>query len=577
MAACCPECGARIPQGSPFGQCPQCLLGLGLDPPATITAGVDPEISSETESLLRGRLQVGVWMIMVGLALFVIRDLVYHPEQPRATVADWVDTFGVRALLVAFYAATVALLRSTRPLTLRQLRHLEVVILWAVALWFASDRLYFTRQAIFQQDAGDTLFAVAFSVMTYFALLSAYGFFSPNTWKRALGMTSLLALTPLGVLAVVGVTDADAVRFLLDSGTGSQISSMALMLAIGVMIATWGSHRIHTLRLEVFEAKRLGQYRLSERIGKGGMGEVWRADHRLLARPAAIKLIKPEMVGGGDPVAAHDFMRSFEREAQITAGLRSTHTVVLYDFGMTADGAFYYVMELLDGSDLHTLVKEFGPLDPARVANLLEQVCDSLAEAHEKGLVHRDIKPANIQVCRMGTRFDFVKVLDFGLARARSRRGGAKPGGESSIVVIGTPSYLAPEMATGGDVDARADIYSLGCVGYWLLTGRPVFRRQDERRARRHARRAINRVGFGARHTENPAGARGDCPFLPGKGSRTAPAECRRTGTAAARYRPGRIVDAGASASLVGGQRRRDLRAGPSLCEQCVRNRKQAG
>jgi len=205
------------------------------------------------------------------------------------------------------------------------------------------------------------------------------------------------------------------------------------------------------------------------------MGEVWRADHRLLARPAAIKLIKPEMIGGGDPVAAHDFMRSFEREAQITAGLRSTHTVVLYDFGMTADGAFYYVMELLDGRDLHTLVKDFGPLDPARVANLLEQVCDSLAEAHEKGLVHRDIKPANIQVCRMGTRYDFVKVLDFGLARAHTRRGASSPERESAITVIGTPSYVAPETATGDAVDARADLYSLGCVAYWLLTGRPVF------------------------------------------------------------------------------------------------------
>jgi len=247
------------------------------------------------------------------------------------------------------------------------------------------------------------------------------------------------------------------------------------MLGIGVMIATWGAHRIHTLRLEVHEAKRLGQYRLSERIGRGGMGEVWKAEHRLLARPAAIKLIKPEMIDAGDPAVAHDLMRSFEREAQTTASLRSIHTVELYDFGITADSAFYYVMELLDGRDLESLVKQFGPLEPARVVYLLDQVCDSLAEAHDKGLVHRDIKPANIYVCRMGRQADFVKVLDFGLVKVRLRDGDGRSAGESESVIVGTPLYIAPEMIVGTEVDARADIYSLGCVGYWLLTGRPVF------------------------------------------------------------------------------------------------------
>ncbi len=474
MATRCPECGGHIPEGSPFGQCPQCLLGLGLDPPATLAPGEQPEISSETGSLLRGRLQVGAWMIIFGLLLFVLRDLVFHPGQPLVTLGEWVRVFGVRLLLLAFYAGTIVLLRSARPLTLRQLRRLEVAILWAVALWFAGDRLHYTRQAIGEQNAGDALFAVAFSVMIFFSFLTAYGFFSPNTWKRALGMTSLLAATPVAVIAYIGATDAAAAPFLRSAGTVSQVSSMVLMLVIGVMIATWGAHRIHTLRLEVFEAKRLGQYRLSERIGRGGMGEVWRAEHRLLARPAAIKLIKPEMLGTGDPAAMQELMRSFEREAQITAGLNSSHTVVLYDFGVTDDAAFYYVMELLDGRDLSGLVKEFGPLEPSRVANLLEQACDSLAEAHDKGLVHRDIKPANIQVCRMGKRVDFVKVLDFGLATALPRKR-ALGSGASSVAIIGTPSYVAPEMARGGDVDARADIYSLGCVGYWMLTGRPVF------------------------------------------------------------------------------------------------------
>jgi len=507
MADRCPQCGGELPVGGPVALCPQCLLGLGLpsadaaaastpapsdegspasavltlpvgainDAAAMITRAGEPPVAGETESLLRGRLQVGCWIILVGLLAFVVRDAI-SPAGDLSTVADWADRFGARLLLLGSYGGTIWLLRSRRRLNLSQLRSLEAMILWAVALWFASDRLYWTRQALAEQNAADATFTIAFSFLTYFAFLSAYGFFVPNTWKRALWMTGMIALLPIAVLVIIAATDPGAVAFMRASGdVGIEISSMVMMLGIGVMIATWGAHRIHTLRLEVHAAKRLGQYRLMERIGRGGMGEVWKAEHRLLARPAAIKLVKPEMIGAKDPVVAHELMRSFEREAQITANLRSTHTVELYDFGVTADGAFYYVMELLDGRDLDGLVKTFGPLEPARVAYLLEQVCDSLADAHDQGLVHRDIKPANILLCRLGRRFDFVKVLDFGLVKVRSQRAAVQRPGGSRVTIIGTPAYLAPEMASGAEVDARADIYSLGCVGYWLLTGRRVF------------------------------------------------------------------------------------------------------
>ena len=454
---------------------------------ATLTIGAPAGISTETESLLRGRLQIGAWMILLGVLGFVVKELVDQPQPVDtppdlwvrllgADVAEQLDRFGARAFLLLFYGAIIVLLRSPKRLTLGQLRVAEAAITWALPLWFISDRVYWTRQAIAARDEVATLWAVAFAVMIYFAVLSAYGFFAPNAWKRALWMTGLLALTPAAIVAYVGATatDREAASFLMDQVTGYRLQ-MGLTLAIGVMIASWGAHRIHTLHLEVFEAKRLGQYELTERIGRGGMGEVWKADHRLLARPAAIKLIKPEVIEAGDPAMAHDFMRSFEREAQITASLRSTHTVELYDFGMTADSTFYYVMELLDGKDLETMVRETGPLDPARVAHFLEQVCDSLADAHDHGLVHRDIKPANIQVCRMGRRFDFVKVLDFGLVKRRTSRGETRGLGEGKGVIVGTPSYIAPEMVLAEDIDARADIYSLGCVGYWLLTGQPVF------------------------------------------------------------------------------------------------------
>ncbi|MBX3465414.1 MAG: serine/threonine protein kinase [Planctomycetes bacterium] len=225
------------------------------------------------------------------------------------------------------------------------------------------------------------------------------------------------------------------------------------------------------------EARRLGSYQLVERLGHGGMGEVWRAEHSMLARPAAVKLVKPELLGaaGGDD-EQRTVLTRFEREARATAALRSPHTVSLYDFGVADDGAFYYVMELLEGLDLETLVERYGPAPPARAVHLLAQACDSLAEAHAAGLVHRDVKPANIYACRLGLTLDFVKVLDFGLvAGAKFARtpGSARLTGEGFIV--GTPAFMAPEMVSEGEVDARADIYALGCVAYWLLTGKHVF------------------------------------------------------------------------------------------------------
>jgi serine/threonine-protein kinase len=204
------------------------------------------------------------------------------------------------------------------------------------------------------------------------------------------------------------------------------------------------------------------------------MGEVWRADHRMLARPAAIKLIRPEHLGIDD-LRQSVTIRRFRREAQATALLRSPHTVEVFDFGVTDDGMFYYVMELLSGHDVETLVREFGPLPAARVKHLLLQICDSLAEAHEQGLIHRDIKPANIIVCQYGREADFVKVLDFGIVKWNRSESAA----DSNVTregFAGTPSFIAPEqIASDESIDSRSDLYSLGCVAYWLLTGRRVF------------------------------------------------------------------------------------------------------
>jgi serine/threonine-protein kinase len=250
-----------------------------------------------------------------------------------------------------------------------------------------------------------------------------------------------------------------------------------LWSVLGTTLATIVSRVLYGLRRQVAEASELGQYLLEEKIGGGGMGEVWRARHRLLIRPAAIKLIRQRALGAmsEDPEL---LVRRFEREARATAALTSPHTVQLYDFGVAEDGRLYYVMELLDGLDLDTLVKQHGPLPAERVVHLLRQVCSALQDAHGNGLVHRDIKPANVVVSRAGTTFDFVKVLDFGLVKLDSARVADKNAINLSAEDSwsGTPGYMAPEVVLGAaDTDHRVDLYALGCVAYWLLTGKMVF------------------------------------------------------------------------------------------------------
>jgi serine/threonine-protein kinase len=242
-----------------------------------------------------------------------------------------------------------------------------------------------------------------------------------------------------------------------------------------VLIAYVGATVVYRLGTELKRARELGSYRLLERLGTGGMGEVWRAQHRLLARPAAIKLMRPEVPGGSSLERQSELRARFEREAQATASLRSPHTIQLYDFGVADDGSFFHVMELLDGFDLNTLVDRFGPVPVERAVHLLKQVCHSLGEAHAEGLIHRDIKPPNVYVCRYGREVDFVKVLDFGLVKVQ-HAGRADLVATADHMIGGTPAFMAPEQVTGDrPLDSRADIYALGCLGYWLTTGQLVF------------------------------------------------------------------------------------------------------
>jgi serine/threonine-protein kinase len=281
-------------------------------------------------------------------------------------------------------------------------------------------------------------------------------------------------------LASLVTATMDPVALAIAKARGLEIPAFGLLLwtylpnYICAVLAVLPSHIIERLNRKVRRARDLGSYRLVEQIGAGGMGEVWRAEHRLLARPAAIKLIHRERVAGA---AESVVEQRFRREANAAAALRSPHTIQLYDFGVTHDRELYYVMELLSGVDLERLVTRDGPQPPARVAHILRQACRSLAEAHAAGLVHRDIKPANLHLGRLGLEYDFVKVLDFGLVKGtgHAERDVRLTAPESAT---GTPAYMPPELAGGDPVDGRTDLYGLGCVGYYLLTGMLVFEGQ---------------------------------------------------------------------------------------------------
>ncbi len=298
----------------------------------------------------------------------------------------------------------------------------------------------------------------------------------PSTSAKTL-LTGMLAasMDPLGA-AVAWASGAQP-------PTGPVALGMFAPNYLAAVLSVLPAHLISRLGREISRAREVGSYWVGDLLARGGMGDVYRAQHRLLARPAAIKFIRPEALAWRRGRDRRLSLQRFRTEAQVVATLSSPHTVALYDYGPTGDGGLYYVMELLNGLGLDALVARFGPLPAGRVVYLLRQVCLSIGEAHTAGLIHRDLKPANIFVCRVGLEADFVKVLDFGLVKSELA---TEPGDALATdpnIVVGTPAFMAPELILGErGVDARADIYALGCVAYWLLTGQLVFEAEGARK-----------------------------------------------------------------------------------------------
>jgi eukaryotic-like serine/threonine-protein kinase len=426
--------------------------------------GISPSLPPDLLEQMHGRLRLLLLLMLIAFAIdpaifftrMAVAALQGGPlpgEFARDAPFYWADV-GVVAVSAALWW-----IARTRRLEARRLHAAglvyEVMICFVIALRTIGE---------YQRDTG------LLPNLTWVpAVVILFPLIMPAPPRLMLPAAIAAAATPflaLGLLDAWGEVPLDV----------SYIVSTLVSSSVAVGFAYMGSRVVYGLGREVAAARELGSYHLEEKLGEGGMGEVWRARHRLLARPAAIKLIHSSLVGNARPGASDESVRRFEREAQVIARLRSPHTVELFDFGVADNGAFYYVMELLDGLDSDQLVRRFGPVPAERAIHLVRQICHSLSEAESCGLVHRDIKPANVFVCRYGEEYDFVKVLDFGIVKAPDEAGEPEPALTADERVHGTPAFIAPEQALGGvPLDGRADIYATGCVAYWLLTGQYVF------------------------------------------------------------------------------------------------------
>lgn len=421
-----------------------------------VVAGGRPKFADETAHLLRRRLTAATIVITAVLGLALLGSLVNG-----IFVLWW-----LRVMILAALLGCTLTLQSTRELSLSQLRGLELIVFGVAVAQVTAMMMTRLAGFVVEQDVSSVIAARHVYMGAWCVVITIYGIFMPNSWRRGAVVMVSMGLVPYVAIAVQSWWLPDLATMLADDKAAAPIP----LPLIAALVATYGTHIINSARREAFKAKQLGQYRLMDRLGGGGMGVVYKAEHVLLKRPCAIKLIKPENEADATAIA------HFEKEVKITAKLTHWNTVEIYDYGHTDDGTFYYVMELLPGMSLEELVRDHGPLPPERVVHLMRQVCGALQEAHDVGLIHRDIKPANIFAAHRGGVHDVAKLLDFGLVkdvvdRPESRGQAARQGSFS-----GTPLYMSPEQASAYDeVDGRADLYSLGAVAYHLLTGQPPF------------------------------------------------------------------------------------------------------
>jgi tRNA A-37 threonylcarbamoyl transferase component Bud32 len=463
--------------------------------------------NDEQRRLLQQRVRVLALILHVLVSGMLFRVMGLRGGLSQATagmVAGWVALVGLSVVVLVLRSPSWATLRRCE---LALLASASVMLFsWHYA-WLTngvtltsppSEALHnLLRDAYWVASPGDAVHVrmgstmITFQVSNHWSAMAAlYCVTVPNTPRRGAVMLAAMTLTTMAVV-LTSAAQNPGLRPHMAANMVSCFFYVSLFGGAGLYI----SLRFQALRKAMFDARQVGQYRLTELLGKGAMGEVYLAHHRLLRRPCAVKVIRADQIG------SREWMTRFEREVQAMAQLTHPNTVEVYDFGRTDDNLFFYAMEYLPGLTLDALVRAHGPLPPGRVVYLLRQVCGALAEAHEKGLIHRDIKPSNMLVCERGGVKDVVKLLDFGLVHvqaiepAAGTASGEQPspsmraiesaappaagGGGSHMTrvgqLLGTPAYMAPEQVKGEQPDARSDIYSLGGVAFFLLTGKPPF------------------------------------------------------------------------------------------------------
>jgi eukaryotic-like serine/threonine-protein kinase len=418
---------------------------LQVDYPGSVT---DTE---EGRAFLQRRLSI------FGLCLFVLAG------------TSWM------ALAIAYLILHSKGLEHSGPFSTSGLLHLADALLPG-ALWLATRTGRRDARTLLMLDMAVTLALIAVWALLGTTLSNARNSgsiallaFITGTLARAIVVPSMAKRTLLiGLLGGAVVIGIAVWRGLVDREALVSVIPTTCWVASAVTLATIASHTIFGLRREVQQSRVLGQYTLESKISEGGMGVVWRANHALLRRPTAVKLLAPHRAG-------EHAIRRFEREVQLTSRLTHPNSVAIYDYGRTRDGIFYYAMEFLDGTDLDRLVAEHGPQPPGRVVHVLMQVCGALAEAHDLGLVHRDVKPANVLLSPRRNEHEVAKILDFGLVKNIELD--SKNSAVSAInTITGTPLYMAPEAIQAPEsVDGRSDLYALGAVAWFLLVGRPPF------------------------------------------------------------------------------------------------------
>jgi hypothetical protein len=444
-----------------------------VGPQVELITGSRQSLSSKITSLLYDRLRAVAILLLIVYSMVLVWALVDQAFSGDKVIRDVLRIYrDVDLVRLVFLGAVLALLMKARNSSQMMLRGIEYALFGVLTLLWSYARYEAILIDAHTGDITELLIDGRTALVGLFTIMIVHGMFIPHRWYETASVVLTMMLAPTLVLIFFEVRHPELVQQVAELLSWHYATTNTLIMLVGAVLAAYASNVLNNLRHDMHEAEQYGQYQLLHKLGSGGMGDVFLAEHILMKRPCALKLIHQQ--ASSDPTA----LARFEREVKTTAGLTHPHTIEIYDYGRTESNTFYYVMEYLPGLSLDELLTEYGPLPPERTIYLLRQACGALAEAHAAGLIHRDLKPGNLYISERGGQCDYVKVLDFGLVKLMHEPNSNKL--TSDHVISGTPLYMAPEQAVGDQaLDPRCDLYALGAIAYHMLTGHPPFEHES--------------------------------------------------------------------------------------------------